>query len=144
MNWKPIIWLGVATVLIFLARMLTVWFYMRRLREAVGDGADAKKTAELFSPQKPVVPVAVSSFYFLSGVAFIAISVWGTFSTAWWVIIVAFLVWVIIHLPFRDVMLSWSQTQNVSMIMQDTDALLKGDLSPEQAKAIKKRLGIDG
>jgi hypothetical protein len=60
------------------------------------------------------------------------------------VIIVAFLVWVIIHLPFRDVMLSWSQTQNVSMIMQDTDALLKGDLSPEQAKAIKKRLGIDG
>jgi hypothetical protein len=117
---------------------------MRRLRETVGDGADAAKGAdELFSPERRVVPASVSGFYFLSGVAFIGIGFWGTFCSAWWVIVAAVLVWFIIHLPFRDVMLSWSQTQNVWMIKQDTDALLKGDLSPEQARAIKKRLGLD-
>jgi hypothetical protein len=109
----------------------------------VGDGADAaKKAEELFSSQRPIVPVAVSSFYFLSGVAFIGIGLWGTFCTAWWIFVVSILVWIIIHIPFREVMLSWSQFQNIWMVKRDADALLKGDLSPEQAAATKKRLGI--
>jgi hypothetical protein len=149
MNWKPIVWFGIAAAIVFLARMITVWFYIRRLRETVGDDFDEdddealSKAKELFSSQRPLVPVAVSSLYFLSGVAFIGTGLWGTLSTAWWVVILAILVWVIIHWPFREVMLSWSRTQNVWMIKQDTDALLKGDLSPEQARAIKKRLGLD-
>src|ERR1700690_2729924 len=148
LNWTPIAWLGVATVPLFAARLLTVWIYIRRLRKAVGDAPDEHdeatlaKAKALFSSQKPVVRVSVSSFYFLVGLAFIGTALWGLVSAAWWMILLGALVWLIVHWPFREVMLSWAQFQNTRLVMQDADALLKGDLSPEQAKAIKKRLGI--
>jgi hypothetical protein len=129
--------------------MLTVLFYIRRLRETVGDNFDVngdeilRKAKELISSQRPVVPLEVSNLYFLSGVAFIVVAVWGLVSTAWWVALLGTLIWFIIHWPFREEMLYWSRLQNTWLIKRDTDALLKGGLTPEQEKTIKKRLGRD-
>ena len=149
LNWTPIAWLGVFALLLFCVRILTVWFYMRRLGATFGDSPDENdgevqaKAEALFLSQKQIVPPVVSSLYFLIGLAFIGITLWGLVSTAWWMIILGVLIWFVVHWPFREAMLSWSRFQNTWMVKQDTDALLKGDLSPEQAKAIKKRLGID-
>jgi hypothetical protein len=132
LNWTPIVCLGAAAALVFVARILTVWFYLRRLNKA----------GELFPSQRPVVPVAVSNLYFLSGAAFIGVTVWGLVSTAWWMVLLGILTWFIIHWPFHEAMLSWSQFQNASLAMRDVDALSKGGLAPEQEEAIKRRLGL--
>src|SRR5437867_146178 len=93
LNWIPIAWLGLAAVLLFAARILTVWFYLRRIRDTVGDRPDENdeaavaKAQALFSSQTPVVPLAVSNLYFLSGLAFIGLALWGLASTAWWMVI---------------------------------------------------------
>jgi hypothetical protein len=149
LNWMPIVCLGAAAALFSVGRILTILFYIRRLREIVGDNFNEnddetlRRAKELFSSQKPVVPLAVSNLYFLSGVAFIGVAIWGLVSTAWWMALLGVLIWFIIHWPFREVMLSWSRFQNTWMIKQDADALLKGGLTPQQEKAIKKRLERD-
>jgi hypothetical protein len=146
LNWKPIVWLALATVPLLTLRLLTVLFYLRRLRKAFGgipskhDEAALAKAQVLFSSQEPVVPVTVSSLYFLVGLLFIGITLWGLISTAWWMVFLGVFIWYIVHLPFREVMLSWAQFQNVWTIKRDADALLKGDISPEQAEILKKRL----
>jgi hypothetical protein len=37
LNWMPIACLAFAVVLVFLTRMLTIWFYTRTLRTIAGD-----------------------------------------------------------------------------------------------------------
>jgi hypothetical protein len=144
-DWMPVAWLGVAGVLLLLGRMLVVWFYWRRVLTKMSDDSDMEaqiQFAESFSMEKPSVPHAATSFYYLSGVAFIIVTLWGIICTAWWMILVGFVAWVIIHRPFHAVMQSWSQFHNMTMVKDDTKALLSGKLSPEQERVIKKRLGI--
>ncbi|NOS69868.1 MAG: hypothetical protein HOP33_08050 [Verrucomicrobia bacterium] len=148
LNWTPIVWLGPAAALLFAVRILTVWFYARRLRQTVGDNPDENdearlaKAQSLFASQMPVVPLVVSNLYFLLGLAFIGVTIWGLVSTAWWVILLGVLIWYGVHWPFRELMQSWAQFQNTWLIKQDADALLKGGLSPDDEKALKKRLGL--
>ena len=128
-----------------LTRLLMVWFYTRRVLAKIGDNADAEamEFVESFSMQKPAVPHFATSIYYLSGVAFIIVALWGVISTAWWIIPLGFVVWVIVHRPFFEVMQSWAQFQNMTMFKDDADALRRGGLTPEQEKAIKKRMGLE-
>ena len=141
-------WLGAAAAPLFAVRILTVWFYVRQLRDTVGDNPDEDdpqtlaRAQALFSAEMPVVPLVVSNLYFLFGLAFIGVALWGLVSTAWWMILLGVIVWYVIHWPFREVMQSWARFQNTWLIKRDADALLKGGLSPDEEKTIKKRLGI--
>jgi hypothetical protein len=96
-NWLPVAILCAAAVAVFLARMLTVWFFTRR----------------------PVVPNTIPNFYFLSGVALILITLWGTIRTAWWVLPLGCLSWFIVHIPYRDAMESWSSFQRARLGKDD-------------------------
>jgi ABC-type bacteriocin/lantibiotic exporter with double-glycine peptidase domain len=120
LNWLPIVWLGVASLAVFLTRMLTVWLFLRQL----------------------VVPALVSSLYFLTGIALILTALWGLIATAWWMLPLGCLCWFVVHRPGRDAMEAWASFQRSLETIQDADALLKSDLTPQQQKAIKKRLGL--
>ncbi len=127
-------------------RMLTAWFYTRALLARAGDesGDEAvRKLTESFSTQQPVVPAIVSSLYFLSGITLILVTVWGLVSTAWWMLPLGVLSWYLVHMPYREVMESWASFQRALMVVEDTDALLKGGLTTEQERAIRKRLGMN-
>jgi hypothetical protein len=146
-NWTPIVCLGVAGLLLLLTRLLVVWFYTRRVLTKLGDNADVEAQMEFvksFSMQKPAVPHLATNRYYLSDVVFIIVALWGAISTAWWMIPSGFIVWIIVHRPFLEVMQSWSQFHNVTMFKDDADALRKGGLTPEQEKAIQKRMGLEG
>jgi hypothetical protein len=109
--------------------MLTAWFYTRALLARAGDesGDEAvRKLTESFSTQQPVVPAIVSSLYFLSGITLILVTVWGLVSTAWWMLPLGVLSWYLVHMPYREVMESWASFQRALMVVEDTDALLKG------------------
>ena len=136
--------LGAVGLLLLLTRLLMVWFYSRRVLTKIGDSLDeeAIEFVESFSMERPAVPHFATSLYYLSGVAFIIVTLWGVVSTAWWMVLVGFVAWVIIHRPFHAVMQSWEGFQNMTMARDDTKALLSGKLTPEQERAIKKRLGI--
>ena len=121
LNWMPIVGLGMASVIVFLTRMLTVSIFLRRL----------------------AVPALVSSLYFLSGVAMIIAILWGLVRTAWWMLPLGFVSWFIIHRPFRDAMEAWATLQRTSMAVEDSEALLRGGLTAEEEKTIKNRLGLD-
>ena len=95
LNWTPIVWPGIASVVLFLARLLTVWLLIRidtrkllaKLQsETASDAENSESLAELlsiFAKRKSVFPAFVSRLYFLSAGAFIVITVWGLISTAW-------------------------------------------------------------
>ena len=150
LNWTPIVVLGIAAIVLFLARMLTAWFYMRTL-QAIHRGASNEDSIEesvarigkFFDTRKPAVPPIVSSLYFLSGVTLIVAALWGLFGTAWWMLPLGLVCWNIVHIPYRDLMESWASFQNTSWVSEDTDALLKGGLTADQEAVIKKRLGLD-
>ena len=76
------------------------------------------------------------------GVGLILAALWGLISTAWWMLPLGCLCWFVVHRPGREAMESWASFQRSLETIQDADALLKGDLTPEQTKAIKKRLGL--
>jgi len=144
-NWRPIVCLGIAAVAVFGMRLLTVWFFTRRLITTVKSTSDTemeKMLAECLSTERPVVPLFVSYLYFFFGVVFLAVIVWGLISTAWWMLVLGYLLWAIVHIPFRDTMNSLAMVQRVSTAANDSDALLKGGLTADQEKEIKKRLGI--
>jgi hypothetical protein len=145
-NWTPVACLGVAGILLFLTRMLVVWFYWRRVLTRMNKNSNEEAQIEFvksFSMQKPAVPHLATNLYYLCGVAFIIVALWGFFRTAWWMVPVGFVAWVVIHRPFFGVMQSWSQFHSVTMAKDDFDTLQKGGLTPEQESTIKKRLGID-
>jgi hypothetical protein len=162
LNWTPVVWLGIASIALFLVRLLTVWvltrIYTRKLlaklrSETASDAEASESLAELYSilsTRKSVFPVFLSQLYFLSAGAFIVITVWGLISTAWWMLPLGFLTWYFIHLPFRDIMLAsrdmtqiFATFQRTASVVEDSEALVKGGMTLEQEKAIKKRLGID-
>jgi len=127
LNWRPLAWLGAVALAMFVVRMLTVWFYLRWLVTTVGPdpncpkaGAVSKAQAQLYS-KSPVVPRWVSALYFLFGFALIGITLWGVVSTAWWVILLGPLVWIVVHLPLRKVTLSWFDFQTASRKLQDLE-----------------------
>ena len=143
LNWTPIVCLALAAALVFLTRMLTVWFYMRTLRTLAADESseEAVRTlTEFYSTRKPAVPPIVSSLYFLCGIALILVTIWGLISTAWWVLPLGVLCWYLVHIPGREVMESWASFQRTSTVLEDTDRLSKGGLTTEEETAIKKRL----
>jgi hypothetical protein len=97
-----------------------------------------------------VFPAFTSQLYFLSAGAFIVITVWGLISTAWWMLPLGFFTWYFIHLPFRDIMLAsrdmahiFATFQRTASVVEASETLLKGGLTLEQQKAIKRHLGID-
>ncbi len=118
LNWIPLLWLAIASVLVLLMRMLTVGLFVRRL----------------------VVPATVSSLYFLFGVALILVTLWGLISTAWWMLPLGFVSWFLVHRPFRNTMESWAAFQNTAMALEDAEALLNRELTPAQEKALRKRM----
>lgn len=148
LNWVLLAWLGVAAVLLFLARVLTVAAYIRRLHETLGENPDENdaKTMEraqaLFSATTPIVPAKISGLYFLSGLTFIGVTLWGTVRTAWWFLPLGILVWFMVHWPFRDAMRSWTQAQKTWLIKRDADALLKSSLSSDEERRTKDNLGL--
>src|SRR2546421_10508997 len=107
-NWIPLACLGIASALVLVTRMLTVGIFVRRL----------------------VVPATVSSLYFLFGVALILITVWGSITTAWWMLPLGILCWYIVHQPFRDTMEAWAAFQNSTMALEDAETLLNRELTP--------------
>ena len=145
LNSLPLVWMAIATVSIFLTRLLTIWFYTQRLLKKVG-GASVEKVVEVLKTSlasgRPVVPTMVSSLYFLCGCGLIIVTLWGLVSTAWWFLPLGGLCWYLAHRPFREVMESWAQTQRLAMISEDAAILLKGGLTTEQQKTIKKRMGL--
>lgn len=120
LNWMPVVFLFASAVIVLLGRLLTVWIFLRKLS----------------------VPGNVSGIYFLSGIALIASTLWGLISTAWWMLPLGFLAWYLVHIPFRDAMEIWASVQKGLMMSEDAEALLKGGLTAEQEKKIKKRLGV--
>ena len=161
-NYTPLVCLGIASAALFLVRLLTVWFLTRiytrellaKLRsESASDAEASESLAELYSilsSRKSVFQVFISQLYFLSAGAFILITTWGLISTAWWMFPLGLLTWFFIHLPFRDIMLAsrditqiFATLQRTASVVEDSEALLKGGLTSEQEKVIKKRLGID-
>lgn len=120
LNWFPIVSLAASALVVFLGRLLTVWIFVRKLS----------------------VPPNVSGVYFLSGIALIISTLWGLISTAWWVLPLGFLAWYLVHIPFRDAMEIWASVQKGLMMSEDAEALLKGGLTADQEKKIKKRLGV--
>jgi len=126
LNWIPVVCLVVASLFVFLTRMLTVWFFARRLSAVRGasEAEMARILAELLATRRPVVPSVVSSLYFLSGVVLIVVTLWGLVSTAWWMLPLGCLSWIIVHRPFMNEMQVWSQMQSTKMTLEDTDALL--------------------
>jgi hypothetical protein len=110
-------------VLLFLTRFLTVWFWWRRLRRAQG-GPDPemeerefeKITAECLDPRTHPVPVYVSFLYSLAYVLLAAMTVWGTVSTAWWVLLLGALTSILVHVPFRESMAGLKQLQRLGAL----------------------------
>jgi hypothetical protein len=162
LNWTPVVWLGIASVALFLVRVLTVWLLIRiytrkflvKLRsETASDAENSESLAVLlsiFATRKSVFPAFTSQLYFLSAGAFIVITVWGLISTAWWMLPLGFFTWYFIHLPFRDIMLAsrdmahiFATFQRTASVVEASETLLKGGLTLEQQKAIKRHLGID-
>ena len=145
LNWLPIIVLGIAAVAVFAMRMLTVWFYVRNaapISQIESDDEALKEIKERFTGPRQIVPASVSGLYFLTGVALILATLWGTISTAWWVLPLGCISWFIIHAPFRDVMESWSSFQRAMNISEDADTLMRGGLTPEQERALRKRMRL--
>lgn len=164
----PVVFLGIASVALFLVRLLTVWFvtqiYTRELlskmrldSESVSEAESNEVLSKLnsiitarISDGKPMFPTFVSKLYKLTAAAFIIVTIWRLFSTAWWMFLLALLTWYFVHLPFRDVSLScreisqiWLSILTVGSVSADFEALKKGGLTFEQEKEIKSRLGID-
>ena len=122
MNWTPIAIVVCAAVAVFVARMLTVWFYIRTLRrieQASSDETDSKLQS---LPRTPVPPL-VSSLYFLCGVALIAATLWAAFTATWWAIPLGIVLWIIAHQPYRAIMQSWANMQRASEVIQDNARL---------------------
>ncbi|HWB54623.1 MAG TPA: hypothetical protein VG722_10535 [Tepidisphaeraceae bacterium] len=120
LNWLPLLAMGIAAALVFLARLITAWFFLRRF----------------------VVPPIISSMYFLCGVSLIVVTIWGLVSTAWWALPLGALAWYLVHAPFRNVMEAWASSQKGLWAIEDADKLLKGGLSPEEEQEMKRRLGL--
>jgi hypothetical protein len=95
----PIVYVGVAAVLVFLTRMLTAWFYTRALLAGAGDESGDEAVRKLTESS-----AIVSSLYFLSGITLILVTVWGLVSTAWWMLPFGVLSWYLVHMPYREVM----------------------------------------
>ncbi|MGO8836439.1 MAG: hypothetical protein ACLQAH_05770 [Limisphaerales bacterium] len=161
LNWMPVIFLGIASVALFLVRLITVWLLTRiytlelltKLQSQSESDTEVSeclgKLFSIFCGRNSVLPLFVSRLYVLAAGAFIGITVWGLISTAWWMFLLALLTWYIIHLPFRDIMLSsrvvgeiWRYYVIILSTSADVEALKKGGLTPEQEKEIKIHLGI--
>ena len=116
-NWVPVTYLGGAAVLLFLTRLLTVWFWWRRLRKAQGASDEEsefeKITVECLNPTTHPVPIVVSFLYSLAYVLFAAVVVWGTVSTAWWALLLGVLAAVLVHIPFRESMAGLTQIERL-------------------------------
>ena len=97
LNWMPLVFLLIVSIMVLLMRMLTVWFYTR----------------------KPMVPTIISNFYFLSGCGLIIVTIWGLINTAWWMLPLGILSWYLAHSPFRKEMESWAQDKKLSMDQED-------------------------
>jgi hypothetical protein len=146
LNLTPVVYLVVATFLVFFTRTLTVWFYLRTLR-LINKGTDNEEDSidrlrEFLSSKKTAVPVIVSSLYFLTGILLIGSTLWGMFSTAWWMLPLGVIFWWLVHHPFKKEMESWASFQTATEKAHDSDTLLKGELTPDQEASLKKRLGL--
>lgn len=146
LNWTPIIYLTIFSVLVLFTRMLTVWFYLRTLRMIHKSSKNTEVSIEavenFFSSKKTAVPATVSSLYFLTGLSLIGSTLWGFFCTAWWMLPLGFIFWALAHHPFKREMESWASFQTATEIAEDTDTLLKGGLTAEQEASLKKSLGL--
>jgi len=161
LNLTPVLYLGIASVPLFLVRLLTVWFLTRiytralltkLLSESTSDTEISETIVELisrFCGRNSVTPIFVSRLYYLAAVAFIGVTIWGLVSTAWWMFPLGILTWYFIHLPFRNIMLSarvvteiWRYWVAILSTTVDVEALKKDGLTPEQEKEIKSHLGI--
>jgi len=160
-DWTPVLYLGIASVPLFLVRLLTVWFLTRiytralltKLRsQSASDAEISESFVELiykFCGRNSVTPIFVSRLYYLTAGAFIGVTIWGVVSTAWWMFPLGILTWYFVHLPFRNIMLSarvvteiWRYWVAVLSTTVDVEAIRKDGLTPEQEKEIKSHLGI--
>jgi hypothetical protein len=167
LNWIPVAFLGIASVTLFMVRLLTVWCVtqiysrellskMRQENESFSDAENgellAKLTSIIFtriSDGKTMFPAFVSKLYKLAAAAFVVAAIWGLLSTAWWIFLLALLTWYFVHLPFRDTSLSmrdisqiWLSILTVASTSADVESIKKGGLTFEQEKEMKNRLGI--
>ncbi len=126
--------------------MLTIWLYVRRIvhpmSEIESNDEAVKVIKERYAAPGAIVPASVSSLYFLTGVALIIVTLWGTITVAWWVLHLGCIAWFVIHAPFRDVMESWSSFQRTMWVSQDAETLVKGGLTPEQERKLRKRIRL--
>lgn len=97
LNWMPLVFLVIISIMVLLMRLILVWFYTR----------------------KSVVPNVVSNVYFLSGCGLIIVTIWGLINTAWWMLPLGILSWYLAHRPFREEMDSWAQDKKLSMDQED-------------------------
>ncbi len=123
LNWLPIAFLVGAAALLFLTRFLTVWFWLRRFRRAQGasdpeaeEREFEKVAAECLNPRTHPVPIFVSLLYGFAYILLAAMTIWGMVSTAWWVLLLALLFAILVHLPFRESMAGLNQLQRLSQL----------------------------
>jgi hypothetical protein len=95
-HWIPIAWLFAAAVGMLAVRLLAAKLFARSLvrwaKARIRGDSKAKMPAEL--------PQPLTSLYFLFVIAFLGITIWGLASTAWWMIVLGFLAWIVVHLPY--------------------------------------------
>ena len=96
-NWLPVVVLVTAALAFFVTRMSVVWSFRRQ----------------------PAVPSAITSLYFLSGVALILVTLWATLATAWWSLPLGCASWFVANAPHRDEMESWSSFQRAKLDAED-------------------------
>src|SRR5262249_40651007 len=144
--WLPLISLLVAAIAVFGTRMLTIWLYLRRvvlpMSEIESNDEAVRVIKERYSAPGAIVPASVSSLYFLTGIALIIVTLWGTITVAWWVLPLGCVAWFVIHAPFRNVMESWSSFQRTMWVSEDAAAIIKGGLTPEQERKLRKRIRL--
>jgi hypothetical protein len=123
LNWHPVTLLGAAAGLLLTVRLLTAWFWLRRLRRAQiapdpeTEQAEFEKiTQECLDPKTHPIPTFVSHLYLLAYIVFAAVTVWAVVATAWWAMPLSILTAIFVHLPFRGTMAGLSQLERLSAI----------------------------
>jgi len=75
-----------------------------------------KITVECLNRRTHPVPTFVSFLYCAAYLLFAGMTVWGTVSTAWWVLLLGLLGAVLIHIPFRESMAGLNQIQRLEKL----------------------------